>query len=92
VVSAQKPFVDGRADERERTRAAHDAVELVAVQHQEPPAVGPRVHGPIGDPDIAEHHAVVAAQELVVVSGHEHDLRAMLVRDTTGACSRCRIG
>ena len=58
------------AQERDPPVIAGNDVELIAVDHHEPLAVGGDVIGLVDDRDVAQHRARVAAQELVVVAGH----------------------
>ena len=43
-----------RAEQREPPRVAHDAVELVAMEHEQLPSVGGDVEGALADGDAAE--------------------------------------
>ena len=63
--------------ERQPARALHDAVEQVAVDHQQAAAVGGGVDRLVADLDAAERMREEVARELVVVAGNEDDLRAL---------------
>ena len=69
-VQRERRLVGPRADPAQPRREAHDAVELVAVQDQEPPAVGERVHVVTSDEDTAEREARELARRVVVVARH----------------------
>ena len=55
----------------------HHAVGEVAVHHPQPPAVEQAVLGLAADRDVAEVQAAERADRLVVVAGHEDDVRSL---------------
>ena len=57
---------------------ANYGVELVAMQDQQAPSVRRRVHCTLADMDVAENHAVVVTQQLVVVARYIGDPGAVL--------------
>ena len=65
------------AEHGQPARVVDDAVERVAMHDQQPLAVGGDVDGLVHHLHVAERHAVVVAQRLVVVAGHVDDARAL---------------
>ena len=66
------------AQERDGPGGAHDAIELIAVDYQKPLAVGLAVNDAVDDLDVAEGHAVVVPEHLVVIPRHVDHLGAVL--------------
>ena len=77
-VDAQQQVVRVAAQQRDGPGRTHDAVELVTVDDQETLAVGLAVNDAVDDLDVAEGHAVIVPQHLVVVTGHVDHLGAVL--------------
>ena len=61
----------------EPARIVDDGVELVAVDDEQPLAVGGLVDGAVGDDDAAEMHTLELARELVMVAGDVGDAGAL---------------
>src|SRR3569623_276647 len=73
------------ADDRQQLAAFDHAVELVTVQHQQAAAVGGGMDGFALDRDVAEGHAGVIAQQVVVVAGYIDDAGTVLGFGEQGA-------
>jgi len=78
AVGLEQEFVSAVPKEGEPLGIKHDAVELVAVQHQQAAAVRGLVHHLARNRDVAEGEAGIIAQHLVVVARHVDDMRAVL--------------
>jgi hypothetical protein len=65
------------AEQRQPARLRHHQIEMVAVHDQVAAAVGTGVEGVLDHLDAAEMHAVIVAQELVVVARDVDDARAL---------------
>ena len=77
VIDLQAPGIGMVAQLRQPARVLDDAVERIAVRHQQPLAVGGDVDGLVHHLHVAERHAVVVAQRLVVVARDIDDARAL---------------
>ena len=81
-VQCQQHRIGPVAQLRQPGHVDRDAVEFVAVDHEQSPAVGGLVQELVGDFDVAGERGLqlvhVVAQELVVVAGHVADDRAAL--------------
>ena len=76
-VDAQRRAVGPVAEDREPARIAHDAVELVAMDHQQLAAVGLGVDRLFLDLHPAEGELAVLPRRLVVVAGDVDDVGAL---------------
>jgi hypothetical protein len=65
------------AEQREPARLRHHEIEVVAMNHEIAPPVAGRVNGMLDDLDATEVHAVIVAQELVVIAGDIDDARPL---------------
>jgi hypothetical protein len=76
-IDHDRAAIDAVTQMRQPRRVAHHRVELVAVQHQQPRAIGRYMNGAIDQLDATEMHAREVAQELVVIAGNIDDPRAL---------------
>ncbi|MNE27256.1 hypothetical protein D3C80_1206590 [compost metagenome] len=78
AVEGQGELVGRIAQKRQPAVVAGDHVELVAMNHQQAPAIGGQVLGLVDQLDVAQHQFGIAAQELVMVAGDVDDFGAAL--------------
>ena len=78
AIELQHRRVRAIAQRFEQRARLDDAVELVAVQDQQATAIGGLVNRLAQDLDVAEHHAVVVAEQVVVIARDVDDARAVL--------------
>ncbi|MNO96293.1 hypothetical protein D3C76_879580 [compost metagenome] len=85
AVEGQGEFVGRVTEKRQPAMVTGDHIELVAVYHQQVPAVGGDVHGFVDQLDVAQDQLRIAAQEFVVVAGDVDHLGATLAHGQQAA-------
>ncbi|MNH11293.1 hypothetical protein D3C79_708020 [compost metagenome] len=85
AVEGQGEFVGGIAEKSQPAVVTGDYIELVAVNHQQAPAIGGQVLGLIDQADIAQHQLGVTPQEFVVIAGDIDHLGAALAHGQQAA-------